>query len=67
MHGDDDSVVHIRASNKFVDSIKQYSPETTLRYDIAPGQDHAFDFNPANWTSFSAPALDFVAKGWLEG
>ncbi|KAF7561231.1 hypothetical protein G7046_g2934 [Stylonectria norvegica] len=66
MHGDDDSVVLIRASYKFVELLKMKLPDTVVRFDIVPGQDHAFDIAESTWESFRAEALGFVTKQWLE-
>lgn len=65
MHGDDDSTVHIRASDKFVKLVKERLPETSVRYDVVPGEDHGFDFDEKRWESFEAEALDFATKSWL--
>ncbi|KAJ4007325.1 hypothetical protein NW766_010009 [Fusarium irregulare] len=65
MHGDEDSTVHIRASDKFVKLVSEKSPETKVRYDVVPGEDHGFDFDEKRWESFEAEALDFAAKAWL--
>ncbi|RFN51443.1 hypothetical protein FIE12Z_4280 [Fusarium flagelliforme] len=65
MHGDDDSTVHIRASDKFVKLVGEKLPETSVRYDVVPGEDHAFDFDEKRWESFEAEALDFATKAWL--
>ncbi|KAK5120579.1 hypothetical protein LTR85_006235 [Meristemomyces frigidus] len=65
IHGDDDSVVYLRQSEAFVDLIKKEIPTTAVRFDVAAGHDHAFDFEPSFWEPFAAPAMDFVTKGWL--
>lgn len=65
MHGDDDSVVYIRGTQKFANLLKEKLPETTLRFDIAQGEDHAFDFEAPRWKSFAKSALDFTLKAWL--
>lgn len=67
MHGDDDSVVHIRATHKLVDLIKEKLPGTNVRLDVAAGKDHAFDHLDKNWESFILPGgLDFVKDSWLK-
>ncbi|KAJ4221453.1 hypothetical protein NW759_006700 [Fusarium solani] len=65
MHGDDDATVPIRGSYKFVNLVREKLPQTTLRFDVCPGQDHAFDFDESTWESFASEALDFVTKSWL--
>lgn len=65
MQGDDDATVPFRSSVTFVDLIKETTPNTSVRFDQAPGMDHAFDIIPENWASFKQPALDFVVKNWL--
>lgn len=65
MHGDDDSVVHIRATHKFVNLVKKMLPETRLRFDIAEGEDHAFDYEAPRWKSFAQGALTFTSRAWL--
>ncbi|TIA30215.1 alpha/beta-hydrolase [Aureobasidium pullulans] len=42
IHGKEDSLVPIEASNNFVDKLKQTHPATPLRYTIQPGE-HGFD------------------------
>ncbi|KAM0433450.1 hypothetical protein ACHAPT_004330 [Fusarium lateritium] len=64
MHGDDDATVPIRGSHKFIQLVKEKLPQTTLRFDVVPGQDHGFDFDVKTWESFAPDALDFVTKGW---
>lgn len=68
MHGDQDSVVYIRSTYKFLEEVEQRLPETEIRFDVVKGQEHAFDhMNFHSWESFlSKPgALDFVQKAWL--
>jgi hypothetical protein len=67
LHGDDDSVVYIRTSHKFVNLVQEKLPDTNVRFDIAPGQDHALDILVPEWESFAVGALDFVRESWLEG
>jgi len=67
LHGDDDTVVHIRASHKFIDLAAKKLPETTIRFDIASGEDHAFDLLKTSWELHAIGALDFVKRSWLEG
>ncbi|CAI6261725.1 unnamed protein product [Periconia digitata] len=65
IHGDDDSVVYLRQSEAFVELVRSKLPETTLRFDIAKGHDHAFDMEPSYWEPYAKEAMDFVVKGWL--
>ena len=65
MHGDDDSVIPVRNSDRFAQLIKEGQPQTTLRYDMVPGEDHAFDMDASTWASIYEDARDFVRKGWL--
>jgi len=65
MHGDNDSTVHIRASDKFVNLLGERLPSTNVRYDVVPGEDHGFDFDEKRWESFEEEALDFATKAWL--
>lgn len=65
MHGDDDATVPIRGTYKFINLVREKLPQTILRFDVCPGQDHAFDFDESAWESFASEALDFVTKGWL--
>ncbi|KAF4996139.1 hypothetical protein FDECE_12563 [Fusarium decemcellulare] len=65
MHGDDDSTVPIRGSDKFVNLVREKLPQTEVRYDVVPGQDHAFDFDEKTWESFADDALEFVTQAWL--
>lgn len=67
-HGDDDSVVYLQHSQKFVDLAKAKLPETNVRFDIAEGKDHAFDMDASVWNSYPASkgAMAFLRKSWLE-
>ncbi len=65
MHGDDDSVVPLRNSDRFAEIVNESQPQTTLRYDVVPGQDHAFDLIAETWQDFRQEALGFVKDGWL--
>ncbi|KAF4437913.1 hypothetical protein F53441_12919 [Fusarium austroafricanum] len=65
MHGDDDSTVPIRGSQNFVDLVAKNSPETTVRFDVVPGEDHGFDFDMKRWESFADEAIGFVRDAWL--
>ena len=57
--------MYIRSSQKFVSLVQERLPDTVLRFDIAPRQDHAFDLQKPNWQSFATGALDFVKESWL--
>ena len=65
MHGDDDTAVPSRTSDKLAEVVRETQPQTTLRYDLVPGQDHAFDLDESTWASFYTEAMDFVKVGWL--
>ncbi|KAM0715660.1 hypothetical protein Q7P37_009158 [Cladosporium fusiforme] len=65
-HGDDDSVVYLRQSERLVGLIGEMLPGTRVRFDIAKGCDHAFDVDPSQWQSIAEPAMEFVAGGWLQ-
>ncbi|KAK4953320.1 hypothetical protein LTR10_009029 [Elasticomyces elasticus] len=65
IHGDADSVVYLRQSQSFVDLVKEKLPETNLRFDIALGEDHAFDMEAAKWEPYAVAAMKFVADAWL--
>lgn len=65
MHGDDDSTVPVRGSDKFVKLVGDKLPQTSVRYDVVPGEDHGFDFDEKRWESFEAEALSFVSEPWL--
>ncbi|VUC20524.1 unnamed protein product [Clonostachys rosea] len=66
MHGDDDTVVHIRTSHLFSKVLQETQPQTTLRYDVVPGRDHAFDVDMETWEDIYPSAMDFLRSGWLE-
>lgn len=40
-------------------------PETEIRFDTAPGQEHGFDLTDSSWESFAVGSLDFTKKYWL--
>ncbi|KAJ4127041.1 hypothetical protein NW768_008662 [Fusarium equiseti] len=64
MQGQDDSFISIRASDEFVRLVGK-RPDTTVRYDVIPGQGHGFDFDDAIWESDQAvEALEFVTQAW---
>jgi fermentation-respiration switch protein FrsA (DUF1100 family) len=65
MHGDDDSTVPIRGSQKFVDLVAKKLPATSVRYDPVKGEDHGFEFDEKRWESFADEALAFVRDAWL--
>ena len=65
MQGDNDTTTHVRCAYRFVDELYVKLPEVSLRFDVVPGQDHAFDFNEETWASFSEDALGFVVEAWL--
>ena len=66
MHGDEDTAVPIRGSHRLAEIMSEKLPETSLRFDVCSGHDHAFDYDGRNWQSFAAAALDFVSDGWLK-
>ncbi|CAM1503499.1 Fc.00g010900.m01.CDS01 [Cosmosporella sp. VM-42] len=66
MHGDEDTAVPIRGSQKFAQILNEKLPETSLRLDVCPGHDHAFDCDDKNWESFATAAMSFVADEWLK-
>lgn len=66
LHGDDDSVVYLRTSRHFVALAQEKLPETTIRLDIAKGEDHAFDLQKTSWELHAIGGLDFVKDGWLK-
>ncbi|KAL6890093.1 Alpha/Beta hydrolase protein [Trichoderma evansii] len=65
LHGNADSVVHLRTTQEFVDLILENLPDTTVRFDIASGEDHAFDHLNTSWELHAIGALDFVTQSWL--
>lgn len=66
LHGDADSVVYLRTAQEFVDLIIEKLPNTTVRFDTARGEDHAFDHLKTSWELHAIGALDFVKQSWLE-
>lgn len=67
MHGDDDATVPIRGSSKFVEVAKDRLPESSVRFDVVAGGDHAFDLLGDPWSDFRPQALEFTSKAWLRG
>ncbi|KAK4499629.1 hypothetical protein PRZ48_010147 [Zasmidium cellare] len=67
-HGDDDSVVYLHQSEKFVDLVRAKLPEINLRFDVAEGKDHAFDMDVSVWDAYPASkdAVAFLTMAWLE-
>jgi dienelactone hydrolase len=65
IHGDADTVVYLRQSEAFVDLIRKEQPTTNLRFDVAHGQDHAFDVDPTMWEPYADAAMKFVVESWL--
>lgn len=68
MHGEADSIVHLRQSTDFADFVTAHLPGTVLRVDVAKGQDHGFEAQipPTIWEAEHAPgAFDFVKRAWL--
>ncbi|KAF2871075.1 Alpha/Beta hydrolase protein [Massariosphaeria phaeospora] len=63
--GDDDSVVYLRTIQEFVDLSREKLPRTTIRLDIAPGEDHAFDHTKSTWELHAIGAMGFVKQSWL--
>lgn len=59
-------MVHLRATKEFVDLIREKLPDTTVRLDVASGEDHAFDHLKTSWELHAIGALDFVKQSWLE-
>lgn len=49
-----------------MDVVKEQLLATNLRFDIAKGQDHAFDIEPTLWQPYAEPAMRFVIDGWLK-
>ncbi|CAH0053665.1 unnamed protein product [Clonostachys solani] len=66
LHGDDDSVVYLRATHRLVALAQEKLPETTIRLDVAKGEDHAFDLQKTSWELHAIGGLDFVKDGWLK-
>lgn len=64
-HGDDDSTVPSRCSDRLQALVGDKLPGTKLRYDVVPGADHGFDFDLKRWEYFADEALGFIKKGWL--
>lgn len=60
LHGDDDTAVHVRATQKFVNLVREKLPDTTIRLDIAQGEDHAFDLIKTSWGLNAIGGLEFV-------
>ncbi|KAH8888030.1 alpha/beta-hydrolase [Thozetella sp. PMI_491] len=65
LHGDDDSVVYLRTSRNLLNLIREKLPDTSVRLDIAPGEDHAFDLTKTSWELHAIGAMDFVRDAWL--
>ena len=65
LHGDADTVVHIRATHQFVDLVREMLPETEIRLDIAPLEEHGFDLRNVAWELYTIGAMDYVKKSWL--
>ncbi|KAL2211228.1 alpha/beta-hydrolase [Sarocladium strictum] len=66
IHGDNDSVVYIRATYKLVELIKKMQPDVAVRLDVAAGQDHAFDHLNESWESLiESGGFDFIRDAWL--
>ncbi|KAK8005732.1 hypothetical protein PG990_011769 [Apiospora arundinis] len=65
LHGDQDSVVHIRTAQAFAGLIKERLSDTTVRFDVGKGEDHGFDLCPPSWEAHAPGALDFVRDAWL--
>lgn len=67
-HGDDDSVVYLHQSEKFVDLARAKLLDVNMRFDVAEGKDHAFDMDASVWESYPASkdAIAFLTKAWLE-
>lgn len=66
IQGDDDSVVYLCQSEAFVAAVRESLPAANLRFDIAKGQDHAFDIEPACWEPYAEPAMKFVKENRLQ-
>lgn len=65
VQGDADAVVYLRQSEALVNLIQQKLPTTNVRFDIAKGQDHAFDLDRALWEPYAKSAMEFMVAGWL--
>lgn len=65
LQGEDDSVVYVPVTRRFVDLMRQKLPNTTVRLDIALGEDHAFDLTKTSWELHAIGAMDFVKESWL--
>lgn len=67
MHGDQDSIVYIRGTYKFLELMKQKLPDVDVKLLVAKGQEHGFDHE--NWTTWKdlvePDALNFVKQAWL--
>lgn len=57
--------MYIRSSQGFVNLVREKLPDVIIRFDIASGQDHAFDLQKPDWESFAVGSLDFVKVSWL--
>lgn len=64
-HGDDDSVVPSRNSDRFAKLTRESQSQTTLRYDLVPGEDHGFDIDMGKWADIYPEVMEFVKEGWL--
>lgn len=58
--------MHLRTTQEFVDLIREKLPDTMVRFDVANGEDHAFDHLKTSWELHAIGALDFVKEAWLE-
>lgn len=67
MTGDDDSIVYFRTIQEFVALVKENLPETTIRLDVAAGEDHAFDLTKTTWELYAIGAMKYVKQSWLRG
>lgn len=65
MQGTDDSVVPLRQTDALYELLRTLLPVVNIRYDVAEGQDHAFEVDERNWSEFKAPATTFLIKGWI--
>lgn len=57
--------MYLRQSQAFVDAIKELLPLTNLRFDVAKGEDHGFDLDPAHWKPYAEEAEKFMVEKWL--